>query len=390
MERVGTMEHEPIRILHVIGIMNRGGAETMIMNLYRNIDRDEVQFDFVENEGNEAAFDAEIRQLGGKIYRCPHYNGKNHFTYIRWWNSFFKAHKGEYPIVHGHIGSTAAIYLSIAKKHGAYTIAHSHSAGSGSAMYRMFAYPTRHIADKFFACSKDAGISRYGKTVGNDSNRCQILNNAIDARRFSFNQETRKQVRNVLHIAENSIVIGHVGRFVEAKNHLFLIDVFADVRKHDPNAVLLLVGDGERRPEIQAAIAETHLEKAVILAGVRSNVWDFYQAMDVFVFPSVYEGLPVSLVEAQAAGLPCCVSSNVPRDSAITDLVEYIPLENGPDKWAEIVLQSAKTSRTNMLREIQNAGFDVSSTANWLKDFYLNVVKSCGKKNQIDNIHPGI
>lgn len=372
---------EPIRVLQVIGIMNRGGAETMIMNLYRNIDRNKVQFDFVENSSEPAAFDEEILSLGGKIYRCPHYNGKNHFAYVKWWNTFFQKHSGEYPIVHGHLGSTAAIYLSVAKKHGAYTIAHSHSAGSGSAMYRMFAYPTRYIADKFFACSKDAGISRYGKTVGNDSVRCQVLNNAIDARRFSFNQETRKQVRSELHIAENAIVIGHVGRFVEAKNHLFLIAVFADVRKRDPNAVLLLIGDGERRAEIQAAIAEKHLDDAVILTGVRSNVWDFYQAMDVFVFPSVYEGLPVSLVEAQASGLPCCVSSNVPKDSAITDLVEFIPLENGPDKWAEIALQRARAPRPDMLGEIQNAGFDVISTANWLENFYLNVVMSRGEYN---------
>ena len=372
---------KPIRVLHIIGIMNRGGAETMIMNLYRNIDRNKVQFDFVENSGEPAAFDEEILSLGGKIYRCPHYNGKNLFAYVKWWNTFFQKHPGEYPVVHGHLGSTAAIYLSVAKKHGAYTIAHSHSAGNGSAMYRMFAYPTRYIADKFFACSKDAGISRYGKTVGNDSIRCQVLNNAIDARRFSFNQETRKQVRSELHIAENAIVIGHVGRFVEAKNHLFLIDVFADIRKRDPNAVLLLIGDGERRAEIQAAIAEKHLDDAVILTGVRSNVWDFYQAMDVFVFPSVYEGLPVSLVEAQAAGLPCCVSSNVPKDSAITDLVQFISLEDRSEKWAEIALRSVKTSRPDMLSEIQNAGFDVISTANWLENFYLNVVMSRGEYN---------
>lgn len=372
---------EPIRVLQVICIMNRGGAETMIMNLYRNIDRNKVQFDFVENSSEPAAFDEEILSLGGKIYRCPHYNGKNHFAYVKWWNTFFQKHSGEYPIVHGHLGSTAAIYLSVAKKHGAYTIAHSHSAGSGSAMYRMFAYPTRYIADKFFACSKDAAISRYGKIVGNDSSRCQVLNNAIDAKRFVFNRETRKQVRNDLHIAENAIVIGHVGRFAEAKNHRFLIEVFADIRKRNPNAVLLLVGDGERRSEIQAAIAEKHLGEAVILTGVRSNVWDFYQAMDVFVFPSVYEGLPVSLVEAQASGLPCCVSSNVPKDSAITDLVEFIPLENGPDKWAEIALQRARAPRPDMLGEIQNAGFDVISTANWLENFYLNVVMSRGEYN---------
>ena len=211
----------PIRILHVIGVLNRGGAETMIMNLYRSIDRTKVQFDFVENEGDEAAFDAEIRRLGGRIYHCPRYKGLNHFAYERWWNDFFKSHRGEYPIVHGHIGSTAAIYLSIAKKYGAFTIAHSHSAGLGSTMYRIFAYPTRYIADHFFACSRAAGVSGYGKKVGNDISRCQMLNNAINAKKFVFCREARQQMRNDLHLSDNTVVIGHVGRFVEAKNHLF-------------------------------------------------------------------------------------------------------------------------------------------------------------------------
>ena len=370
-----------IRILQVIGIMNRGGAETMIMNLYRNIDRTKIQFDFVENEGDEAVFDEEIQQLGGKIFRCPRYKGRNHFAYIKWWNSFFMSHAGEYPIVHGHIGSTAAIYLSIAKKYGAYTIAHSHSADVGSVMYRVFAYPTRYIADHFFTCSKAAGIARYGRKVGNDSERCQVLNNAVDTVKFVFSPQMRQQMRSALHIKENAVVIGHVGRFVEAKNHLFLIDVFSKIFKRNSNAVLLLIGDGELRPEIERAIVEKQLDNAVILTGVRPNVWDYYQAMDVFLFPSVYEGLPVSMVEAQAAGLPCCVSANVPRDAAITDLVDYLPLENGAEKWAEIVLEKAGKPRVDMRNEIQAAGFDVASTANWLEKYYLNVVKNHGKRN---------
>lgn len=150
------MSPKPIRILHVIGVLNRGGAETMIMNLYRSMDRTKVQFDFVENEGDEAAFDAEIRQLGGRIYHCPRYKGLNHFAYERWWNDFFKSHQGEYPIVHGHIGSTAAIYLSIAKKYGAYTIAHSHNTNAKKSArncaYSALSYPTRYIADHFFTC----------------------------------------------------------------------------------------------------------------------------------------------------------------------------------------------------------------------------------------------
>lgn len=370
---------EPIRVLHVIGIMNRGGAETMIMNLYRHIDRTKVQFDFVENDGDPAAFDDEIRELGGRIYRCPRYRGKNHLAYAKWWHDFFDSHKGEYPVVHGHIGSTAAIYLSIAKRHGAYAIAHSHSAGVGSIMYRTLAYPTRYLADHFFACSRDAGISRYGKRVGGNSERCQVLNNAIDTRKFACNAEVRVRVRDMLGVAEDTLVVGHVGRFVDAKNHLFLLDIFEQLRKHSPSSVLVLVGDGELRPQIEEKIVQKHLEDAVIMTGVKADVWNYYQAMDVFVFPSIYEGVPVSMVEAQTAGLPCCISANVPRETAITDLVEFIPLELGPEYWADRIMQRAKEPRRDMTGEIKQAGFDVSATSKWLENFYRKVVAERGR-----------
>lgn len=369
---------EPIRILHVIGIMNRGGAETMIMNLYRNIDRSKIQFDFVENEGDAADFDEEILSLGGNIFHCPRYVGKNHLTYCRWWRDFFASHKGVYSVVHGHIGSTAAIYLSIAKRHGAYTIAHSHSAGFGSAMYRVFSYPTRYVADHFFACSRDAGISRYGKKVGSDTNRCQLLNNAIDTNKFMFNTGVRCKTREELGIKKDTLVIGHVGRFVEAKNHLFLIEVFAQIHSRTPDSVLLLLGDGFLRPQIEAAIAEKHLDNAVIMAGVKSDVWNYYQAMDVFVFPSIYEGLPVSLVEAQTAGLPCCVSDAVPRESAITNLVQFRSLQDTAMQWADWVVEQAQLPRVDMRETICAAGYDIVSTSKWLEDFYTKVVNNCG------------
>lgn len=364
---------KPIRILHVIGIMDRGGAETMIMNLYRNIDRSEVQFDFVQNEGNEAAYDKEILELGGRIYHCPRYKGTNHITYIKWWNNFFKENRDVYSVVHGHIGSTAAIYLSIAKKFGIYTIAHSHSAGEGSRIYRCFSYPTRYISDMFFACSRDAGISRYGQKVGGDVNKCIVLNNAIDTKKFIFNEECRKIMRTKLGIEEDSVVIGHVGRFVDAKNHAYLIDIFEQVQVIDPKSKLLLVGDGELRSAIEKKVKDKGLENSVIFAGIQSNVWDYYQVMDAFVFPSIYEGLPVSMVEAQAAGLLCYVSSNVPQETAITNLVEFISLENEPQIWANRILNGIKKGRLNMHADIQKAGYDVAYTANWLTDFYLKV-----------------
>ena len=165
----------PIRVLHVIGIMNRGGAETMIMNLYRQIDREKVQFDFVEHSIEAAAYDEEIQRLGGRIFRCPHYTGKNHLAYVKWWNGFFEKHTGEYRIVHGHIGSTAAIYLSIAKKHGLFTVAHSHNSNGPlnprELLYRILSYRTRFVADFFFACSKQAGEDRFGKRVTNDTKK---------------------------------------------------------------------------------------------------------------------------------------------------------------------------------------------------------------------------
>lgn len=374
---------KPIRILQVIGSMNRGGAEAMLMNYYRNIDRTKVQFDFVENASDSAAYDEEIRSLGGRIYHCPRYNGKNHFTYTKWWNCFFKAHKDEYHIIHGHLGSTAAIYLSIAKKYGVYSIAHSHNTNLKKSLsdilYAVFAYPTRFIADYYFTCSKAAGISRYGKKVGNNGNRCTVLPNAIDINKFIFDGSIRRKMRDSLGIKETQFVIGNISRFSEQKNHLFLLDVFESVREKVPDAVLLLVGDGERRVQLEAYIAEKKLQSNVILTGIQPNTWDFYQAMDVFLMPSLYEGLPVSMVEAQTAGLPCCVSANVPREAAITDLVQFRDLNDSAEKWGDWVIECSKIPRRNTMLDIQQAGYDISITSKWLENFYLNVVMSRGE-----------
>jgi len=366
---------EPIRVLHVIRLMNHGGVESMIMNLYRNIDRSKVQFDFVQNSNEPAVYDEEILSLGGKIYRCPHYNGKNHFAYTGWWNNFFKAHPGEYAIVHGHLGSTAAIYLSIAKKYGCYAIAHSHSAGAGSLGFRLFSYPTRFVADHFFACSREAGIARFGKKVGTDAEMCQVLNNAIDTNRFAFCEEARNEMWRKLKIPPEAIVLGHLGRFRTEKNHLFLLDIFAEFLRSQPDAMLLLVGDGELRGQIENKIMEKQLQNKVILAGARSNTWDYYNVMDVFVMPSLYEGVPVSLVEAQASGLPCVVSSVVPQEAAITDSVRFISLDAGAQLWADVVEKEASSPRRNVLTQLKEAGYDIVKTAKWLEEYYRKVAQ---------------
>nr|WP_288977573.1 glycosyltransferase [uncultured Blautia sp.] len=365
----------PIRVLQVIGIMNRGGAENMIMNLYRNINRDKIQFDFVEHTDEEAAFDSEILDLGGAIYHCPKYQGLNHFVYVNWWKRFFNKYKGAYAIVHAHIGSTASIYLNIAKKYGIYVIAHSHNINEllhiKSFVYQLYSFRTRYIADYFFGCSKVAGRDRFGTKVSSDSSRFSVLNNAIDVSAFRYDFAIRESVRKDLGIENNAFVIGHVGRFEEQKNHCFLLNVFESVLKKNNDAILLLVGDGVLREQIQNEINRRKIDNRVILTGIRTDVNRLMQAMDIFVFPSLYEGLPVAIVEAQASGLPCVISNRVPQECIIIpNMVFIMDLDDTYDNWANIILIPRKRQES---QQVITKGFDIKTTSVWLERFYLKI-----------------
>lgn len=362
---------DKIRVLHVIGSMNCGGAEMMLMNLYRKIDRSKVQFDFVEHTDKDALYDAEIMRLGGEIYQCPRFVGNNYLIYKKWWEDFFETNGERYTIVHGHIGSTAAIYLKCAKKYGKYTIVHSHNTkGSWSmkeAMYRLLARGVIGVADEFFACSRAAGIDRFG---GN--RKFKVLNNAIDTKKYIYSDEIRKQVRSELGIRDE-YVIGHVGRFNYQKNHQFLIDIFSELNKDQNSDVkLLLVGDGEEVDAIKSKVERLKLKKDVIFTGIRSDVNRLLQAMDVFVFPSLFEGLPVSIVEAQAAGLPCVISNKVPDECIITDgLVTIVDLAEAAKIWAKHIRDRKNVVRRDTSSEIKANGFDITETAKWLEGYYI-------------------
>lgn len=362
----------PIRILHVIGIMNRGGAETMIMNLYRRIDRSKVQFDFVEHTDGTAVFDEEILTLGGKIYHCPRFTGKNYFIYRNWWKLFFQKEGNKYDIVHGHIGSTAAIYLSAAKKYGKYTIVHSHNTkGPFSAKemaYRLMSEKVLKVADCFFACSVPAGNDRFGSKTA-----FKVINNAIDSKKYAYSHEIRKEVREEFHL-KDEFIIGHVGRFSPQKNHSFLVDIFYHIKKEMDNARLLLVGEGNDLQKIKQKIDKSGLTDSVIFTGVRSDVDRLMQAMDIFVFPSLFEGLPVTLVEAQASGLPCVISSKVPEDSIITNGLVTVKNPGNPvQEWAKCICEKKSIERCDTSEQIKARGFDIKETAKWLEDFYLGV-----------------
>lgn len=369
---------EPIRVLQVFAQMNRGGAETMIMNLYRNIDRQKIQFDFIVHTNEKCAYDDEIKQLGGKIFRVPVYNGRNHFHYKKSWHTFFKEHK-EYKIIHGHVRSTAAIYLKIAHKYNRITIAHSHSTSSGngfSAIVKdILQYPIRNTTDYLFACSKTAGEWLYGKKACKKDN-FYVLNNAIDAKKYRFNQDVRNKIRKEFQL-DGLFVVGHVGRFNTPKNHSYLIDIFKAVSEKNDNAVLMLIGDGNLRKSIEKKVIDLGLTSKVIFTGVRSDIPEILQAMDVFLFPSLYEGLPVTLIEAQAAGLHCIISDRITNEVVvITDLIKMLPLDNNTNLWANIVNEySGVYERKETFRAIEESGYDIKTVVKWYESFIRNNVK---------------
>ena len=357
----------PIRVLHIVTYMGRGGLETMLMNYYRSIDRTKVQFDFLTHRDFEADYDAEILALGGRIYHLPPLNpfGKGYLSAL---DRFFAEHP-EYRIVHSHLDCMSGIPLKAAKKYGIpVRIAHAHNSNQPrDAKYLlklMYKRMISRVATQLFACSEDAGRWMFG---GSDF---RVLNNAIDAVRYAYDAEIRSAARLKLGVSEDALLVGHVGRFDPQKNHSFLLTIF---EKIPGNARLLLVGDGALRPAAEQQAEEMGIRDRIIFAGVRSDVDRLLQAMDVFLFPSLFEGLPVSIIEAQAAGLPCLISDKVPIECKKTELVTQLPLDAGASAWAEAVRSAAKTPRTNTLSQLRDAGFDIQANADWLADFYLTL-----------------
>lgn len=361
-----------MRVLQVVTHMERGGLESMLMNYYRHIERDKVQFDFLVHRQERAAFDDEIESFGGKIYHLPRLVPWNR-AYLMALNRFFDEHP-EYTIIHVHQDCLSSVILKVAAQHGVpVRIAHSHSASQDKNMK----YPVKlwykksipQYATNLFACGKNAGDWMFGDVP------YQVINNAVDANTYIYNSEIRAEVRRQLGITDE-LIIGHVGRFNQPKNHTFLLEIFSSLLKKDSVAVLLLIGGGEDMPKIQAKAQSLGIAEHVRFLGVRSDVPDLMQAMDVFVFPSLYEGLPVTMVEAQAAGLPCIISDKVPPECVLTDgLVDIMPLSAKPEIWAEKILEKRSTQRTNHCGEITARGFDITTEAIKLQEFYLEAVK---------------
>lgn len=364
----------PIRVLHVVVNMNRGGAETLVMNLYRNIDRTKVQFDFLTCK--PGAFDEEIRKLGGIVHRIPYISDIGHFKYIKELTQFFSEHN-DYKIIHSHLDKMSGPVLRAANKAGIpIRISHSHNTQSEGGIavktYKWFAgrlIPSHSTS--FFACSNEAA-----KWLFNGKSRStQIIKNGIKYESFAFSNEVRKEIRSELGLTPKDFVLGHVGRFYPQKNHSFLIDIFAQFSKRNDRAVLLLIGDGPLRSEMEEKVRSLHLEHKVKFLGVRSDINRILQGMDLFVFPSLHEGLPVSLIEAQGADLPCLISDCISQEVDLgVYLIHYAPLGNA-EEWAEKIekISTKCMSRTNLPEALAVSGYDITETASKVEDFYLSV-----------------
>ncbi len=374
---------EPIRILHVFGSTDLGGAESRIMDIYRHIDRSRVQFDFLVHTASAGYFDKEIEELGGRIFRVPRFRIYNRFSYVRALKKFFREH-GEYAMIHGHMTSTAAIYLPIAKKEGIpVTIAHARSAGMDSGLKgiatRWLRRNLRKKTDYMFTCSRIAGISVFGQKAQKEG-KIIFVPNAIDCQLFSYNEKKRREVREKLGIADK-YVVGHVGRFHYAKNHEYLLRVFAALcekketreKEHsfaEKDYVLLLLGEGERMTPARQLAKELGIEKKVYFVGNKKNVYDYYQAMDYFVYPSRYEGLPGTVLEAQTSGLRCLMSDSICEEVIVTELVHTMSIQEEPSKWADYIRKTADYVRKSQADEVGNAGFDVDIQSKKMMEFY--------------------
>lgn len=366
----------PIRVAQIIGKMVGGGVESVVMNYYKNIDKNKIQFDFIIDSDSTYIPREEIEKLGGRIIEISPY--QNLFQYIKDLKKVLKENK--YQIVHSHLNSLSVfpLYCAFCAKV-PIRIAHSHSTTNKkewkkNILKNVLKPFSKFFATHYFACTEHAGIWLFGENVFKKGN-IFILNNAIELSKFEYNENIRKEKRNELNISDDTFVIGNIGRLVQQKNHMYLINIFNEVQKKKENSVLLLIGQGPLQNDIEKKIKELNIESKVIFLNQREDVNELYQAMDVFVFPSLYEGLGMVLIEAQTSGLPCISSSEVPRIAKVSDNIDFLDLNDDITCWVEHILKKAnEKSRLNYSEEIKNYGFDIKNEVKKLEAKYIGLI----------------
>ncbi|AOZ98534.1 glycosyltransferase family 1 protein [Flavobacterium commune] len=359
-----------IKVLQVVTVMNRGGIETMLMNYFKGLDKNKFEFEFLVHR-NSGEYEHEIIALGGKIHRLPALSYKSVFAYIRAIDVFFRENPN-FDIVHVHNNTFGYFPLKYSKKYGIKKrIIHSHIAvmpekSIKTIIGKYLKSKLPKYATDFFACGQLAGEWLYGNDL-----EFKIIPNAIDATKFRYNLEIINDDQ------EEGLNIINVARFSPQKNHFFLIAIFHELLTEVKNANLILVGNGELELQIKEKVNQLGLTDKVHFLGSRSDVNEILQKMDLFLMPSFFEGLPVSLVEAQAAGLPCLVSTGVPRESEIVKgNMTFLDLNDSKQKWVEAILKLSKIAKRDTFNDIVDAGFDIHSSVLWLQNYYENLVRN--------------
>ncbi len=369
---------EPIRVLQVVTYMEKGGIENMLMNFYRKIDRTKIQFDFLVHVSEKAEFEDEIEALGGRVYRLPVQRSiRNFLRYMKALEEFFYSHK-EFTVIHCHMNALSLFPIYAAKRAGVRVrIAHSHVALQSNCYTSVFRRVCKRLLNRYctdrFACGEKAGRYLFGDKLY-EKGFVTVVNNGIDCEAFRFDEAKRREIRKK-HGFGDELVIGHVGRFDEFKNQSFLIDVFQCLKSSGINGKLLLLGEGKLADEMKEKVRRLGLSDSAVFVGVVPDVYNYLNAMDVFVFPSVFEGLPLTIVEAQANGLTIFASDAVSSESDLTGLVEFLPLSLGADGWAEKIKSQMPYQRQDKTAEIRKAGYDSETSAKFLESFYLEKAK---------------
>lgn len=355
-----------IRVLQCVNNMHRAGLETMLMNYYRNMDRTKIQFDFLTHRPFRSDYDDEIVSLGGRVYYAPRLYPQNYPKYFSYMKEFFATHP-EYQIVHSHIDSMSYLPLLAAKKAGIpVRIAHSHN----TRIDKDFKYPLKcffrsritDVATHFFACGDEAGKFLFKNTD------FTVIPNAVDSQKFLFNQDVREQKRTELGLSDK-FVIANVGRFENAKNQQFLISLMPQLLEQNPNAILMLVGEGNLLEKCVNSAKRYGVSDKVMFLGKRSDVNELYQAMDVFVMPSLFEGVPLVGIEAQFASLPCIFSQNVPKEVNISDTAEFVPVSK--DVWIQKIL-NAYEHKPKVFVSSESL-YDIKNSYKYLNDIYISI-----------------
>lgn len=360
--------NKPIKVLHVVGAMNRAGQETFLMNLFKNIDRRKFHFLFLYNDSKiKSDYDEDIKTLGGSIVYPP--NNAKHLKLF----AYLKKNKDVDILYIPTNNAFSALYSVILGKINQVEniVVHSHSANSKQRILNYICRPIlRHLNVRKYACSKLAGEWVFGKNAKD----VQVIKNGIYQENFVVSKETRLAVRDSFNIAPNQLALVHIGRFIEVKNHKFLLDIFKNLKMILPEAILVLVGDGELQEEIFKEVEKLDLENSVIFAGTRSDISEILMGMDMFLLPSLYEGLPVTAIEAQASGLKCFLSDRITREAKISENVFFLPLNNNSELWAKRILNESKYERKNTSEQIKINGYDIREIANYIENDYYNLL----------------